>query len=279
MRVRYSFSSRRTGHIENIRRQRQKYPEIAKKILESSDVILQVLDARYIQDTRNLELEAEIKESSKKIIFVLNKADLISKIKKRDLEGIYPYVAVSCKTRKGLRDLRDLIKRETKDIEKDSKKFDKITVGVIGYPNTGKSSLINVLIGKNSAKTGQEAGFTKGLQKLNLTAEVQLIDSPGVIPNEEYSGDKTEAISKHTIVGGRSFSQVKDPEMVIAEIMKRFPKVLEKHYKIRTAKADSEYLIEKLGRQKNYLKKANQVDVDKTSRFIIKEWQEGKIKV
>ncbi|MDP3966459.1 MAG: hypothetical protein Q8Q04_02925 [archaeon] len=70
---RYLFSSRRTGHIENMHRQRVKYPEVAKRIVDSSDIIIEVLDARFFEETRNLGLEEEIEKQNKKIIYVLNK--------------------------------------------------------------------------------------------------------------------------------------------------------------------------------------------------------------
>ena len=280
MRVRYSFSSRRTRKTKNMRKQRQKYPRIVQKIVLNSDIILQILDSRFIQDTRNIELEQMIKKEGKKIIQVLNKSDLIDKkeLKEELLMEIQPFVLTSCIKRIGIKKLRDMIKSEAKKIEKpaDKDRLNKITVGIIGYPNTGKSSLINILIGKNSAKTGSEAGFTKGMQKLKLTSEIQLLDSPGVIPNKDYSGTEIQAIAKHTKVGGRSFSQVKNPELVISELMKEYPKLLEKCYKI-DAKGNSETLLEELGRQKNFLKKGGKINDDQAARFILKEWQEGKI--
>ena len=72
MRVRYSFSSRRTGHIENMRKQREKYPVLAEKIIQMSDIILEVLDSRFVTETRNPELEEKIKKQNKKIIYVFN---------------------------------------------------------------------------------------------------------------------------------------------------------------------------------------------------------------
>jgi len=292
MRVRYSFSSRRTRHIDKIRKQRQKYPSLAEKIVAISDIILQVLDARFIQDTRNLELEKTIQNQKKKIIFVLNKADLINKnkIKKKELEEIKPYVFVSATKRTGSKDLRNLIKTLAKQVEKiesrtlkgdkikDKGGEEQIVVGVIGYPNTGKSTLINLLIGKSSAGTGAEAGFTKGIQKLKLAKDIILLDSPGVIPQKEYSGTKQKAIAKHTKVSGRSYSQVKNPEQIIAELIKEYSKTFDKHYKIKS-KANAEILIEELGRKKGFLKKAGEINEDKTARFILKEWQEGKIKI
>lgn len=278
MRPRYSFSSRHTRKTENIRKQKQKYPKVVEKLIDSSDMILEVLDARFLKETRNIELENKIKDSGKILIFVINKSDLTKKIKKQELKDAKPYVLVSAKQRKGIKDLRKRIKIESKKITKTIDESGKISIGIIGYPNTGKSSLINTLIGKSKAGTGSEAGFTKGVQKLKLSDEILLIDSPGVIPASDYSAVEQEKIAKQTKVGGRSFSQVKNPELVVANIMKEHRGILEKHYKIR-AKKDPELLIEKLGRQKGFLKKGDEVNEDKTARLILKDWQMGKIKV
>ena len=272
MRPRYSFSSRHTSQAKdpkNIRKQRKKYPDLAEKVLESSDIILEVLDARFPNETRNTKVEKWIKEHDKKLIFVLNKADLAQNIDNPPI----PNKKVSCKKRTGIKSLRDRIKMLASKIKKD----DKIIVGVVGYPNTGKSSLINVLIGKNSAKTGSDAGFTKGIQKLRLTSEISLLDSPGVIPKEEYSSIAQEKLARHAKVGARSYSQIRDPEMIITQVIKEFPNLLENYYKINS-EGDAEKLLEIFGRKRNILKKGNEVDVDKTARLILKDWQEGRLR-
>ncbi len=275
MKVRYSFSSRRTRHVENMRKQRGKYPVLIKKIIQDSDIILEILDARFVEETRNLEIEEEISSQNKKLIYVLNKSDLLlnKKLKKINLSSS---ILVSCKNRKDIKKLRELIKIFSKRIKK---QYDeKIIVGIIGYPNTGKSSLINLLIGKSSAGVGSEAGFTKGIQKLKLDENILLLDSPGVIPEKQYSHTEKEKISKQTIAGGRSFSQVKEPEIVVAELIKEYPSILEKFYNV-LANGDSEILIEELGRKKGFLKKGGFVDIDRTARLILRDWQKGEIRV
>jgi len=248
---------------------------VVLKVVANSDIILQVLDARFVKEMRNAELEKLIKSAKKKIIYVLNKSDLVNVAKvKSDARELKPYALISCRKRTGIKDLRDLIKREAEKIKKDG--FEKNSVGVIGYPNTGKSSMINLLIGKKSAGTGAVAGFTKGLQKLRLTKDIHLIDSPGVIPIDEYSTTMQKTMNQHGKLGARSYDKIKDPEIVVADLMKKFPKPLEKFYKVK-AGGNSEILIEDVGRKKNFLKKGNEVDVDKTARAILKDWQEGKI--
>lgn len=288
MRVRYSFSSRHTKRardIKNIRKQKEKYPSLVKNIVENSDIILQILDSRFPEDSRNHEMEKLIKSNCRRVIFVLNKADLLKnkdKLRNKIKNELFPYVFTSCTKRYGVKELRNRIKQETKKVENPINKdnLGKITVGIIGYPNTGKSSLINLLIGKSSAGTGAEAGFTKGIQKIKLSENIVLLDTPGIIPEKEYSGIKKDLIAKHTKMGGRSHSQVKDPENVVFSLMKEHPNMFEEHYKVKLKQKNNvEELIEKLGRKKGFLKREGEVNEDKTARSILKDWQEGKIKI
>jgi len=273
MKPRYSFSSRRTGHLKNLRKQKTKFTDAVQKLLQEADIILEVLDARFPEETRNYEIEEEIKVQRKKIVYILNKSDLISSKKIKKFNYIAPNISVSCKKRKGVKKLRDKLKIIALKLKKE-----KVVVGVIGYPNTGKSSLINILIGSSSAGTGADAGFTKGIQKLKLSSNILLIDSPGVIPKQEYSSANQKQLTKHAKLGARSYSQLKEPEIIVAELMQEFPNVFEKFYKI-DAEGDSEILIEGLGRKKGFIKKGNEVDEDKTSRVILRDWQTGKIRI
>ncbi|GBE19480.1 ribosome biogenesis GTPase A [archaeon BMS3Abin17] len=274
-------AQRRSRQIKNIKRQRGKYPLLAEEIVQMSDIVLEILDSRFIIETRNFEIEKQIKDAGKKIIYVFNKSDLIDykRLIKKGTLLVSPRVFVSCTSRKGGKELREKIKVLANKIERPADNVsNRIIVGVVGYPNTGKSSVINLLVGKKVLGTGADAGFTKGIHKVKLTKEILLLDSPGIIPNKEYSSSESQTISKHTKLGARSYSQVKEPEIVVSDLMKEFPGVFEDFYKIK-AKGDSEILIEKLGRQKGFLKKGNQVDDDATARLIIKNWQDGRIRV
>jgi hypothetical protein len=287
--VQYTYSSHRTRHIEKIRKQRVQYPQVAKNIVDTSDIILEVLDARFLEETRNKELEEEIEKQGKKIIYVLNKSDLIKSSKLKEIKGtIYPYVVVSCVQRKGIKDLRDLIKRISKTIEKREKREilkdkvvvgdeKRIKVGVIGYPNAGKSSLLNILVGKSSAGVGADAGFTKNVQKIKLSEDIVLVDSPGVIPEEHYSMVDKEKIAHHTLAGGKSWTQAKDPDLVVQDLINKYGDVLNEFYDGEFV--DSDELIEFVGRKKGLLKKGGDVNEDAASRAILKDWQDGKIKV
>src|SRR3989344_1320526 len=103
MRIRYSFSSRRTRQIDSSNKHRVAYPKLALEVIRISDIILEILDARFIKETRNLELEREITSLEKKIIYILNKVDLVNleDLKASEiLNELKPYVLISCKQKK-----------------------------------------------------------------------------------------------------------------------------------------------------------------------------------
>ncbi len=289
--VQYTYSSHRTRHIEKIKKQRVKYPEVAKRIVDTSDIILEILDARFAKKTRNKELESEIKKQGKKIIYVLNKSDLLSRENLIKTKGsFYPYAIVSAINRKGIKELRNLIKRIAKKVEKresreiikdkivsNEEASMKIKVGLIGYPNTGKSSIINLLSGKSAAGVGADAGFTKNIQKIKLSEDIVLIDSPGVIPDDQYSLTNTKLIAKHSLFGGKSYTQIKEPDMTVFELFKEYSDSLNKFYNTNAESSDE--LIEFVGEKMGFLKKGGVVNEDAAAREILRSWQLGEIKI
>lgn len=275
MRVKYSFSSRRTGNIENIRKQRIKFPKMVGDMIRICDIILEVLDARFINETRNSLLEETIKRNGKKLIYVLNKVDLVDMdAKKEEVKklGIYPYVFVSCKKRFGSTSLRNRIKIEVSRLETN---YDRAQVGVIGYPNAGKSSLINLLTGKNAARTAAEAGFTRGIQKVKLAKGILILDTPGVIPDDNYKPDR-ESQAQHATVGARNSDKVKDPEFIVYELFENNKGAFKKFYGLDDE--NTETFLENFGKKKGLLLKGGAIDMDRASRMILKDWQDGKIK-
>lgn len=275
MKFKKTWKANRPKDFEKINKQREKYPEIVLKLINICDVILEVLDARFIEETRNKELEELIKNKGKRLIFVLNKIDLVDIEKLKIPEDLKPRVFVSCAKRIGSKKLREIIKRE---VRYRNEKFNRAQVGVIGYPNTGKSSLINFLVGKKTSGTAKEAGFTKGLQKVKLTSKILLIDTPGVIPQKIYSNTEVDKISFHAKVGARNYDKVKNPEFIVQDLLLNYSKEICSYYGLEEEK-EAEIFLEKLGRKKNFLISGGNVDIDRTARLVLKDWQEGKIKL
>lgn len=295
VRVRFSFGSRHTGQISNIKKQRGKYPDVMKDVVRISDIILEILDARYIEETRNMEVEEDILKKRKLLIYVFNKVDLVDRgeLERQIPSWMRPYVFVSATKGIGLRDIKARIKMEAKRIsrerigeilDKDEKSVVKdleskrrIHVGVIGYPNAGKSSVINFITRRGVAKTAKQAGFTKGMQKIRMSDDILILDTPGVIPASKYS-TLSKNFAQDVKVGGRTYSDVKDPEDVVYYLMKNekdAKKILE-FYGFNDLNAEE--LIDVLGKKKGFLGKGGKVDIDRSARLILRDWQEGGIK-
>jgi ribosome biogenesis GTPase A len=343
VRVRYSFGSRHTGRIENIKKQRAKYPEVMREVIGISDIVLEVLDARYIEETRNVDIEESIDAAGKKLVFVFNKCDLVDveELRKQIPNWMRPYVFVSATSKIGLNDLKGRVNMEAKRIiaerragmllkekgdekvepkfkkkrygvgkeklrgekkmakEKRDENWGRVHVGVIGVPNAGKSSVINFVTHRSAAKTGAKAGFTKGMQKIKMSDGVLILDTPGVIPESRYTTER-KGFAEDVKIGARSYSDVRDPERAVLFLIRAAPAkdpenltekekaaiaecektavAIGKFYKIDFG-ADIEILIEELGKRKGFLGKGGIVDEDRTARLILRDWQEGKIRI
>ncbi|MCX6749474.1 MAG: 50S ribosome-binding GTPase [Candidatus Pacearchaeota archaeon] len=250
---------------------------IIDSVVREANIILEILDARFIEKTRNHELEKKVKKLHKPLIYVLNKSDLINQEeteKNIELQDLNPKLFFSSKQgeKAGRELLLEIIEKEAEKINSET-----VNIGIIGYPNTGKSSLINFLTGKHVSRTSPEAGHTHGIQKLKIGDGLYLIDTPGIIPMDEKTHKTNELLSKHSQIGAITWDRTKNPEMVVHLIMQEYPGVLENHYKI-DACGNSEILLDALGKRFHFLKKHGLVDDVRTAKQVLKEWQEGKIR-
>lgn len=277
MRVKYNFSSKFTQKFRKsplTNKHNVPFTQMARDVIDQSDIVLEVLDARFIDKTRNQELEREVNNKGKKLIYVLTKADLIE-IKNLkfnyDLTAIEPYVLFSAVGRVGRARLREMIAVEASKFKKK-----RVLVGVIGYPNTGKSSLINVLCGGKRAGTSPSAGFTKAIQKVKFRKGVYILDSPGVITGGEENSINERIVKKQIEIGAKDYLKAKYPDLVLNEIMKENPGIFDEFYGV-DSNNEIDVLLEKLGKRWNFLKKKGEIDVERTAKRILKDWQEGKI--
>lgn len=242
-------------------------------LIEKSDILLEILDARFPSITRNFPMERKILNMGKKLVLVLNKSDLVSKNKcdkiKHGLKKTCPAVFVSSTKKTG-------IKRLKEQIGILSEKSNNL-VGVIGYPNTGKSSVINALCGRKSAKTSIKAGFTRGEQYIRVSNSILLIDSPGIIP----FGENDEFIL--ALIGSKNPEQLHDIEntsvKLIEFLLNEDSKFFEKNFGIKTETTDAEKILEEIALKKGRMLKGGIPDTETVSRQLILDWQKGKLKL
>lgn len=180
------------------------FSHLFPEVLAQADVILYVLDARDPQSTRSIPTERQVAAhdgGSKRLILILNKIDLVppqvlarwtSYLRRYQL--VLPLRASAPASGAKVFEHKDLTQKNTaKKLLHHLKAYAEkqqlkraISVGVVGYPNVGKSSVINALVsqlGRKSApaQTGAEAGVTTALRNVKLDSKLTLIDSPGVV--------------------------------------------------------------------------------------------------
>ncbi len=238
--------------------------KIVNEVIEESDILLEILDARMIKDTRNSEIEAKVKEQNKILIFVINKCDLADQEELKKIR-LAPSVYVSSIKRYGITKLLHLILRY-------APKKEKVVVGVLGYPNTGKSSVINALKGRGSAPTAPISGYTKAKQLIKVTSQIYLMDTPGVYPYMENDS------AKHAMTSSLDSSKIKDPEGTVIDLMRKFKGKIEAFYGVDVSR-DKEESLEQIAIKNNRLMKGGIADTKTMAVMILQAWQKGKIKL
>jgi len=244
------------------------YWKIVNDVIKESDVLVLIADAR-VPESVNQEVLKKVTQHDKKYLVVFNKVDLLDDAEKKILnkeKTKYEFaIAVSARYHDGtmalLRKINAIVHGK------------KAVVGIVGYPNTGKSSIINAIKGKNSAPVSSQAGHTKGIQKLRVTQKIILLDTPGVIPFEDK-----KAQNLHALIAARSPNQLKDPDGAAMKIIQYLEGKVEDFYGVpRTEDKDYDDTLEVIAEKLNLKKKGNVLDSRRAAIQIIMDWQKGNI--
>ncbi|EDO31027.1 predicted protein, partial [Nematostella vectensis] len=250
-----------------------------KKVVEAADVILEVLDARDPIGCRCPQVEQAViaAGATKKLVLILNKIDLVPKdIAEKWLKYLrneFPAVIFKASTqtqKQNLSHSKVPVSLAGKDVlssssclgaetllkllgnycrNKDIKTS--ITVGVVGFPNVGKSSIINSLKRSRTCTVGATPGVTKSMQEVQLDKHIKLLDSPGIVMD---TGDSDAAIILRNCV---KIENIEDPIPPVEAILRRCNKqqVMEK-YSVPDYKDSNEFLTH-LGKRLGKLKKGS----------------------
>ncbi|TWU73268.1 GTPase required for pre-60S ribosomal subunit nuclear export and maturation [Metarhizium rileyi] len=211
------------------------------KVIDSSDVVIHVLDARDPVGTRCRSIEKYLKEDAphKHLIFVLNKCDLVP-----------TSVAFS-------------------SLHADRKQ---ISVGLIGGPNTGKSSIINTLLKKKVCTVAPIPGETKVWQYVSLMKRIYLIDCPGVVPPSS-----TDTPTDLVLRGVVRVEKVEHPEQYISAVLSRVKRHhMEKTYDLK-GWTNAVELLELLARKSGRLLRGGEPDLDGVAKIVLNDFMRGKI--
>ena len=247
--------------------------EIARS-LSSIDVIIEILDARAPHSSSNPVIDKIVKE--KPVIKLLNKSDLSDPLDTKKWQQYFNKseyqnsIAINAMTSESKNEIVNLISKLS-----ERKEGKNTLTMVVGIPNVGKSSVINMLAGKKIAKTGNEPAITKGQQKINLRNGIMLIDTPGILwPKIEdpESGLKLAALGsiRNTAVGYDEIAIY-----IIKFLMQKYPDYLKARYKIDLLSQDEHEIIELLAKKRGCLSKGGKIDLTKISEIIADDLRRG----
>ena len=245
------------------------------KVIDCSDVVVQVLDARDPVGTRSDHVEQYLKKHTrhKNLILVLNKCDLVPTWVTRRWVNIlsqqYPTIAfhASISNPFGKGSLIQLLK-QLGQLHNDKKQ---ISVGFIGYPNVGKSSIINTLKKERVCKAAPIPGETRVWQYVTLFRNVYLIDSPGVVYD---TGDNETSVVLKGVV---RIESLKEPAAYIPEVLERVKRDhLVNTYGVSNWEDEVDFLTQ-IAKKSGRLHKGGEADISTIARRVLSDWQRGKI--
>lgn len=279
---------------------RRAYMKELRKVVDRADVVLEILDARDPMGCRTLDMEELIgNRGGKKIVLVLNKIDLVPPHVLQPwltyLRTFYPTVAFKASTQNQANHLSanygradkatvetlsgskavgsEALMQLLKNYCRNNQIKTAITVGVIGYPNVGKSSVINSLKRSKAASVSSTAGHTKVMQEVHIDSKIKLLDCPGIV----FDHSDSNALLLRNCINTES---MEDPIGAVQVILSRCEAAqLVQLYNLGPA-CQFQDVIEFLvlvATAKGKLGKGGIPDRHAAARIILQDWNRGKI--
>lgn len=255
--------------------------------LKLVDIVAEIIDARIPVSSHNPDLDKLIQ--GKPRIVLMNKCDMADRAqtdmwveyyRKKNIVAI----PVDCKTGKGLNrfipTVRDVLSDKIEKWEAKGMRNRSIHIMVVGIPNVGKSSFINKMAKKDSARVEDRPGVTRGNQWFSIGQGMELLDTPGVLWPKF---DDPEVGEKLAFTGAVK-DQVMDTELLafrLLEVMCRFPtQQFIERFKLQNVDLESVEaydLLELIARKRGMLMSGGRVDTERASVMILDEYRSAKL--
>ncbi|XP_062441191.1 guanine nucleotide-binding protein-like 3 isoform X2 [Rhea pennata] len=268
-----------------------------KKVIEASDVVLEVLDARDPLGCRCPQLEQAIcSGEDKKLLLVLNKIDLVPKENLEKwlnyLNNEFPTIAFKSATLIKDRTMQEKVtKRSARiDLSRNTECFGSkcllkllqehcktrnkaIQVGVVGFPNVGKSSIINSLKGGRACNIGPARGVTKSMQVVHIDKQMKILDSPSIVADPSNSA---LAVAMRSIIDTGESGLANVLEGIDAILNHCNKQQVMMFYSTPDFRNTEEFLT-LLAQKRGMLKKGGVPDTENIAKLLLCDWTGAKI--
>lgn len=266
------------GHMTKTRRQME---EDVKFV----DIVAELVDARIPISSRNPDIDSLVGDRPRMIIF--NRADQADPtVTARWLTWFkdrgYAVLETDSKSGRGVNQFAAVIKATLKDKiaawQAKGQVGRPVRVMVVGVPNVGKSTFINKVAKKKSAKAGDRPGVTRGKQWVNVDSGLELLDTPGIL----WPKFDDETIGMHLAFTGAVKDEVMDSEELACALMAllrdHYPEALAERYKmVVTPEAEGWELLKQGARKRGMLISGGEVDTGRMAKVLLDEFRGGKL--
>ncbi len=261
------------GHMKKTR-------ELIAENLKMVDIVIEVIDARIPVSSRNPIIDELVK--NKRRLIVLNKSDLSDPAANEAWAEHFKkqgnlVLSMNCMTGSGVGQLYKLLSRLQDEKNEGQLRKKSLRMMIVGVPNVGKSSLINRMTGKKSAKTGDRPGVTKGKQWLGLENGMQLLDTPGIL----WPKFEDPKVGLNLAFCGSIKDEILDTASLALELIKvlqrDYPQLLKERYKLDELDEDALVNMEAIAAKRGFILPGKRIDYERCARTLLDEFRSGKI--
>ncbi len=261
------------GHMKKTR-------ELIAENLKMVDIVIEVIDARIPISSRNPIIDELVK--TKKRIIILNKSDLSDGKANAQWSDYFKkqgsmVLAMNCMSGGGVNQLYKILNRLQDEKNEGQIRKKPLRMMIVGVPNVGKSSLINRMTGKKSAKTGDRPGVTKGKQWLGLENGMQLLDTPGIL----WPKFEDPEAGLNLAFCGSIKDEILDVATLALELIKvlqrDYPQLLKDRYKLDEIEEDALTNMENIALKRGFILPGRRIDYERCAKTVLDEFRSGKI--
>jgi ribosome biogenesis GTPase A len=253
---------------------RKKAAETMGKI----DVVVELLDARFPGASGNPLIERLRRERQRPCLKILNKADLADPeataawVRHYGKEERVKAVALSCKK---AADVAKVPRLAASLVPHRDSTLKSVRMMVMGMPNVGKSTLVNALLKRKAAKTGDEPAITRVQSRFRLDDRHELVDTPGLIPPSfRHESDALMLAASH-VIGPDAYMPEEVAAFLADVLLERYPALLRTRYDLETQGMDGYRLISAIAAKRGYLRRGGKPDYEKAARAFLQDYRSG----